>query len=561
VCLAGFFAWHYWLFKRGVWVSEEVTQAMWLIPRDDTCGRFSGAIQLDFWIIAGISTAAAMFFSFAGYREFPGDAHTYTQYAVSMAHAHFTPSLAFRTPGYPAILDLTGFAITRSLRAILVLQALAGAAIPVVAFMVLRPINRWLARLTALAMIVSLTPYLFINRIYPDQFYIFMLVVLAAVAARLAISDRPLWLYLATASCLLLGWLRPVGFVLILVCIGMVALRRRNLGHAVLCAALFVLAMFGLPKLERGKADKTFIGRQAFFNAYMWSDGVPNAFSSGTAALEMRADLKQFFSTDPSVGRIRQLGTPPSDAAFQQLFGRFAGHPDDQVAAMFQRPHVQYYWIISTLSTLGPPQLLPNEKEWMNGDRMLLQATLHYYWNHPWQVVRSTLLTYRGLTLGPAWRFMATGYGFDGIAREQIRFDPAQPGLGVVPTPQHDYVDSGRLFSDEAAAPAVRMRWIQRAFAAIYTFLVPASYLWMMFGIVGFIGVPGPARAVSLTAFGVHSINALALSLLVDPQFRYQAESVPLAIMGAGIGLYRLATLSTALMFGKYGKQFHKITT
>jgi hypothetical protein len=86
--------------------------------------------------------------------------------------------------------------------------------------------------------------------------------------------------------------------------------------------------------------------------------------------------------------------------------------------------------------------------------------------------------------------------------------------------------------------------WVRRVFAAEYFVLVPISYFLMVIGVVGFIAVPGPARTISLVVFGLHSMNVLALSVLVDPQFRYQAQSIPLAIIGAGIGIYRLATIS-----------------
>jgi hypothetical protein len=494
------------------------------------------AIQFDLWITAVVSGSIALLFLLFGYVEFTTDSNTYLRYAIDMAQHGFDPGLAKRTPGYPAILVLTGYTITGSLIGVLVLQAASGAAIPVITGAILRPISRWVAALTSAVMILSLTPFQFINRIHPDQFYVFMMVVIAALICRWLLSDRPLWLYLSCFSCLLASSLRPVGAVLVLACFGLAVCRRRHLGHAAVCAALFLAVMVGLPKFERGQADKSFIGQQAFFNAYMWSDGSVDAFSSGTAAQELRGNLREFFAKNPTKEeKARLAGPQPPDEAYEHLFGRFDGNPDAQVTEMFARPQMYYYWIIAILS----------EQEWPDGDRILLRATLQHYWQHPWQLVRSILQTYRGLTLGPPWTFTLAGYGFDAVEEQPVFFEPMHRDKGIVPTPERHSVTAATLavFANKAKPTPVWALWVQRVFAADYFVLVPISYFLMVIGAVGFIGVPGPARTISLVVLGLHSINVLALSVLVDPQFRYQAQSIPLAIIGAGIGIYRLATI------------------
>jgi hypothetical protein len=495
-----------------------------------------GATQFDLWITAVISGSIALFFLLFGYVEFTTDSNTYLRYAIDIAQHRFDPGLAIRTPGYPAILVLTGYTLTGSLIGVLVLQAASGAAIPVLAGAILRPISRWVGALTSAVMILSLTPFQFINRIHPDQLYVFMMVVIAALICRWLLSGRPLWLYLSILSCVLASSLRPVGAVLALVCFGLAVCRRRHLGHAAVCAALFLVVVVGLPKLERGQADKSFIGQQAFFNAYMWSDGSMDAFSTGTAAQELRGNLREFFAKNPTKEEKIRLGGPqPSDEAYEHLFGRFDGNPDAQVTEMFARPQMYYYWTIAILS----------EQEWPGGDGILLRATLQHYWTHPWQLVRSTLQTYRGLTLGPAWTFTLVGSGFDAVGEQPIFFEPMQRDKGIIPTPERQSVTATTLamFANKAKPTPVWALWVRRVFAADYFVLVPISYFLMVVGVVGFIAVPGPARTISLVVFGLHSMNVLALSVLVDPQLRYQAQSIPLAIIGAGIGIYRLAAI------------------
>jgi hypothetical protein len=494
-----------------------------------------GVIQYDLWITAAISSSMAVFFLLFGYVEFTTDSNTYTHYAIEMVQGNFDPSLAIRPPGYPAMLVLTGYTIAGSLIGVLILQAASGAAIPVIAGAIMQPISRWVAALTSAVMILSLTPFQFINRIHPDQLYVFMMVVMAAFTCRWLLSNRPVWLYLSTLSCLLASSLRPVGAALILVCFGVAVCRRRHLGHAAVCAALFLVVVVGFPKLERGQAGKSFIGQQVFFNAYMWSDGLADAFSSETAAQELRENLRQFFAENPTKRKTRFGGPQPTNEAYERLFGRFDGNPDAQVTEMFVRPQMYYYWLIAVVS----------QNVWPDGDRILLRASLQHYWQHPWQFVRSILETYRGLTLGPAWTFTLDGYGFDAVGEQLIFFEPMYRDKGIIPTPEHDFVTATTvaMFANKAKPIPGWALWIRRVFAAEYVVLVPVSYLLMLIGAVGFIGVPGPARTISLVVFGLHSVNALALSVLVDPQFRYQTQSIPLAIIGAGIGIYRLATI------------------
>ena len=241
-----------------------------------------------------------------------------------MAQHGFDPSLAKRTPGYPAILVLTGYTFTGSLIGLLVLQAATGAAIPVIAGAILRPISRWVAALTSAVMILSLTPYQFINLIHPDQLYVCMMVVIAAFICLWLLSNRPLWLYLSHAFHAF--WRVRFdpwgGVVLALACFGLAICRRRHLGHAAVCAALSLAVMVGFPKFERGQADKSFIGQQAFFNAYLWSDGLVDAFSSGTPARKLRGNLSEFFSKNPTKEeKIRLGGLQPPDEAYEHLFG------------------------------------------------------------------------------------------------------------------------------------------------------------------------------------------------------------------------------------------------
>ena len=160
---------------------------------------------------------------------------------------------------------------------------------------------------------------------------------------------------------------------------------------------------------------------------------------------------------------------------------------------MFVRPQMYYYWIIAILS----------EQEWPDGDRILLRATLQHYWQHPWQLVRSTLQTYRGLTLGPPWTFTLVGYGIDAVGEQSVFFEPMHRDKGIIPTPGRHSVTATTLavFANKAKPTPVWRCGLSAFLLQIISSWYPFLFS-MVVGAVGFIGVPGAARTISLVNWG-----------------------------------------------------------
>ena len=69
-------------------------------------------------------------------------------------------------------------------------------------------------------------------------------------------------------------------------------------------------------------------------------------------------------------------------------------------------------------------------------------------------------------------------------------------------------------------------------------YAVPISFVLMLVGVFGLATVPGTARTTALIVFILHETNVAIHTILVEPQIRYQLQSVPLAMIGAGLGLY-----------------------
>ena len=60
--------------------------------------------------------------------------------------------------------------------------------------------------------------------------------------------------------------------------IGLAVLYRRHVLHAVIGTAAIVLILVATDYIERRGSGRSYIGEQVFFNAYLWSDGLADAF-------------------------------------------------------------------------------------------------------------------------------------------------------------------------------------------------------------------------------------------------------------------------------------------
>lgn len=476
----------------------------------------------DFWLTLLVSALLAQLIALLGYDVFYSDSHTYTHYAVVLSKHEYEPSLGWRTMGYPALLLFTGFTATGSLAGILVLQAVTGAAMPLVARMALHPLDA--APFVGWAMILSLVPYCFMNTIYPDQLYIFALTLTIALLIRWILGGSAAWLAGAFLSCLVLTYLRPAGLVVVVTLIVAPILQRRHRLYAAMYAGLFFVLILVPPSYERyGAPEKAgYLGAQVFYNAYLWSD--KDAFTTGSAAAEMRARIRAFFAAKPDRIHITELGPPMKEPVYQDLVGRLADNPEALVDAMFGKQHLHYYWLISSIMNLRP-----------DGGRILLLASLRHYLRHPDQIIRSTFWNYIGLVLGPPRRFNLGDYAKRALADDPAYFE-AFEWLGVVPG-NNSFVTEVSGFAYKTKTGT--MEAVQSYFSSFYPIILPLSYLLMLVGLLA-AWRPGPPRQIILMIFSVHTINALPLAILVDSQFRYQMQGVPLAIIGAAVGVYWL---------------------
>lgn len=451
-----------------------------------------------------------------------GDSQTYTDYALELAQGRYNPNAIWRTPGYPILLLLAGFTSTHSLNGIIALQALAAALIPVFGYLTLAPINRTVAAVTGFCLAFSLIPFAFVTTIYPDGWYMLGLVVVTFLATRwLAWNASLVYLYALAAACLSLAWIRPAGFIVALCVIGLLLIRRRPpVMHVVIIALLAFVAndALGHFQAKEGRpATRSMFGRQVFFNSYLSSGGMD---LSGRRGRDFQRQVLAFFSQDREIVE-EHMTSWGFAAAYDQLLTENPGGPDKIVDALFAHPTKTNFWILFSVPGTRTPEI---------PDRYYFFTSIEQYKRHLVQMLSVFLADYRALVLGPAWRYEEIP------VFEITTFTPTSP-------------ERSEVLPADILSPAQfpgHLPWedkLNAAFEAVYTIVVPASFVLMLIGAVGFLFEPGPARTTSLVIFAIHFCNVLVLALLVDPQYRYQIQDVPLAMVGAGMGLIRLATL------------------
>jgi hypothetical protein len=487
--------------------------------------------------VSAVALFIAAALSIFGNVDYYGDSHTYVVYALDLAKRVHNPNLFYRTPGYPLILLATGFAATGSLQGLLWLQAAAGAACVTLGYWIVSPAGRRIALVAGGALILSLTTYAFINTIYPDQLYMLCLLGFAAVVSRQILRPHPSHVYILAALILAVTWLRPVGLAVGAACLIVPLVQRGYRRHAVIGMMIVLIVMTAFTRLiERRREPESsfFLGRQLFSSVYWSSDGLPDAFSDdeSSAAKALRAQLVDWFSEKSN--RITILPPLPAET-YHELFGQFRDDPQGQVAAIFRRPHLMYYWAIFCISTRDCGSAI--------SDRDLFFAAVGHIARHPVHFAGEVIAVYKGLVLGPAWRYRGKGFGRDAIRLETLQFNPLVPQAKFMPTLENQPFIAKSLPLLErrplpAWAPAVRA-W----FDLSYPLCLPVFYVLALIGAIGYAFSSGAERVISWTCLAVHTVNVGTLAALVDPQFRYQIQSVPLIILAGVIGILRLQTM------------------
>ncbi|MGE3866572.1 MAG: hypothetical protein AB7G04_06620, partial [Hyphomonadaceae bacterium] len=236
-------------------------------------GRTADAMKL--WLISGAVTTYFLFVT--GY-ILPGGGWHFMAYADALARNEIlAPHIAQRDAGYPLLLWLSGYPYHGSLVPLTLFHALFAAVLPLLIHFPMWRLSPTVAFYTALVLIVSLSPILYMKWLHHDHLYIFASFLLLSVLVLSFADKNPAALYRFTGAALIASWSRPVANMLFPVFMALAYVARRGaMRHYLICIGLFAAAA-GVYQLHRymifdiahQKVLPGYTGQQVFYNLYM----------------------------------------------------------------------------------------------------------------------------------------------------------------------------------------------------------------------------------------------------------------------------------------------------
>jgi hypothetical protein len=443
-----------------------------------------------------------------------GDASTFISYAYNFAHQYWNPNLQWRSPGYPLVLIATGV-LSGSLLGLITLQTLAGAAMPTMIYGIVAPADPGAAIAAGIVAVVSLIPYALELTIYHDQLIAFSLVATGYLLARWWTREGPIPLYGLGFICLVAGSLRPTAYLVAIVCLILAFIRGKDRGHLAVCAALFlaVVASFAAYRHRNTVSLPPSVvawgpGAQLFFNVYM--NGV--AISDRE---EIVGSIAAYLKMHSTVETVRTARGAISQEDYGRLFGDFGDDGTALADAMLSRPNETYYWVIVKAT---------------DNDGLLGRAALQSMMQSPLATARFLFDNARGFVIGPPWKMVGSA--------EKVLDD-------IVFYPFTRYDDQPRqAFEVEFAEiwltgnqPSFIEESIDEIFSVTYLLVSPSAFLLMVAGCLGSPLLPKPQRVIPLLVFAIYMTHIMSMALLINPEFRYHIETMPLALAGGGFGI------------------------
>jgi hypothetical protein len=477
--------------------------------------------------VLAISAVLAVFLALRGGFTFFGDSYTYFLYADLVAHGKLEPYLYVRTAGYPALLILSGYTLSHSVVGILALQAVFAVLMPWLVYATFAQFDISMGVAAAAVCLCSLTSFFFQNTLYPDGTYLFFVFAALYFLGRSIVAGKQGGVYLCFACLGCACFLRPAGVALVAAfAVLVLILYRRWIPQLVVSLVALALVGGGFNYFERvslgGATLRGMSGRQLFLNAYLRSADSGGFLVKGHTFESLERDLRSFFSSDPARSDPPSWGheLPPETA--YDLYGQYRNDPPAIVARMFREPEFLYYWALYSFGDRNA-----------GGDREFQILWLRYLQEHPLIVGRYVLENFTDLAVGQSWTY---GPGVYPKNREiqSSEFWPIVQNVsngGPMPTATMKFLDARGAAGGAPAVILSRFWLIDYAARPVFLALMIAGWLAALRESRELFH----AMTVVLVAY---LANTLLLSLLVDPEFRYQIEGMALSTFSAGAGAY-----------------------
>lgn len=334
----------------------------------------------------------------------PGGSHHFVIYARYLLDGTTTADMGQRELGFPLLLLASGYFLTGSLLPLLVINALFSFCMPLMAYGIYRQQNHWVAFATAVGLIASLTPYLFLKFLHHDHLYVFCVMAMVYFTARhIATGDLRHYAYALLAS---LGALttRPLGALLPFVVLLAALAARQRLARILVIFTCVVVSFTGLYMAHRATLINnvgSFYGAQLFFIPYIASQecGISIDKASVPALGEHWDELLQ--NTGPSVPRfLYDEGQPAIPAPASRA------EADALLSALLAKPTYNnfhnFYYIV-------------------NNDKLFMTMYLQVFLRQPLRVLSAYWMIFRLYLWSPGISFTPV---FSQINREPFTFLP-----------------------------------------------------------------------------------------------------------------------------------------
>lgn len=515
------------------------------------------------------------------------DTHQFAEWSIAMAQGSalpVQPIYASRNIGYPLLLWISGYPYTHSLLGITVIQTVMAAFIPLLVYSVIRPVSAAAGYYSAMASVLSLSPFYTMKYISHDLAFGFLLVLSAYLCVQYFISRRESYLYWGTASFLMTAVTNPMGNLLfptflILAFLFVGGPTRRY----VVCLAVGIVLLLGnvyyrhmLFRVPLGHPMPTIVGSQSLYSPYLNSHeyGIRLSPAIGPAMGEIIDRVDRAVPEDPrrlsSVLGDRYEGPGKAEFAQQYFYSLTAEQLRSQI---FTLPNFEYYEFIVGAA---------------NDERLDLAATLEIYRRYPAYVA--------AFTLRNVWLELAA----PGERHAQFSGSPFMVRMGnPFPLDNRGYTDLERFpagapaikelrFSDQPVKLAGPARWfldrVRGRWPTISRWTVDATFLLVLGGLIllGLKYASGPLRRPRFVvikaalddvfpvpldlAFLTAAIMLLELYVVMgmfteaDLRIWHEVEGLRIVVAGLAAGAFA-RLLANAVMRSADGRRFVSIVS
>jgi hypothetical protein len=302
-----------------------------------------------------------------------------------------------RDIGMALIWLVSGFPLTHSLTGVVIIQVIMGLTMPLLGYLALHPWFPRTAYYTALAVTLSLAPFLLCKFIHHDQPYIFFTIVSLYLFNRYMLTKSPGYLYALEASVFGLGLIRQAGTGLFWLLMPVCALQGgvRSYKHIALAAAIFFGASMAYSKYRTSIQGETGgLGVQLFYNFYVNSSEFEVKLSPDLGP-NVKLILNRVYECllpSPAMSPYVQNLEGPTDFKANQFYKYTA---DEIVEKISTQSNYGYYDFISGSGCVADRFALL--------DHILLGASLEIARAHPIYVLRLFLRNSVQLLYNPGW--------------------------------------------------------------------------------------------------------------------------------------------------------------